>query len=58
MLASLRDRLYVMASALEDGAGDLRGDPNPDDVRAAYDHLAGAAAQVLEISLEPSALGG
>jgi len=57
-LASLRDRLYVMASALEDGAQDLRGAPTFEEVRGAYGDLAAAAGQVLEVSIEPSAVGG
>ena len=57
-LASLRDRLYILETALEDGAGDLRGSPTPEEIRAAYDMLASAAAQVLEIPVEPTAVGG
>jgi len=57
-LTALRDRLYVMETALEDGTGDLRGDPTPQEIRAAYDLLASAAAQVIEISVEPTAVGG
>ena len=57
-LASLRDRLYVLETALEDGAGDLRGDPTPGEIRVAYDLVASAAAQVLEIPVEPTAIGG
>lgn len=57
-LASLRDRLYVLETALEDGAGDLCGSPTPDEMRAAYDMLASAAVQVLEIPIEPTAVGG
>jgi hypothetical protein len=57
-LASLRDRLYVLEIALEDGTGDLRGDPTPQEILAAYDLLASAAAQVIEISVEPTAVGG
>jgi len=57
-LASLRDRLYVLETAMEDGAGDLRGSPTPHEIRAAYDSLASAAGQVLEISVEPTAVGG
>ena len=57
-LASLRDRLYVMETALEDAAGDLSGNPTPGEIREAYDNLAAAAGQVLEIPVEPTAVGG
>ena len=58
VLALLRDRLYVMESALNDGTEDLRGGSTPEEVRAAYEQLAAAAAQVLELHIEPTAVAG
>jgi hypothetical protein len=54
-LSALADRLYVLATALDDAEGDLEaGIPALD----AYRHLAAAARGVLEGRVEPAAVGG
>jgi len=52
-----RDHTYLLEAALEDGVQDLAGDPDAGEIREAYHHLAVAAAAVLEVPLEPIALG-
>ena len=56
-LEALRDARYVLETALDDTAADLEGDPGSDDLQAAYDAVAAAAAEVLRIPLDPEALG-
>jgi hypothetical protein len=55
-LCRLRDRLYVLESALDDVEGDLRGKPGPEDYRRAFQHLYAAAAQLRDACVEPRAL--
>ena len=57
-LANLRDGLYLVAAALEDGEADLAGSPAAEEIRRAYEHLAAAAAEVVATDLEVIALGG
>jgi len=47
-----------MESVLEDTAGDLGDDPSPEELRTAYGELSASAAHVLEVRIEPSAVGG
>ena len=55
-LEDLRDRLYVLESALDDVEHDLRGSPDPDEYRVAFRHLYAAAAQLRGRAVEPKAL--
>jgi hypothetical protein len=55
-LCRLRDRLYVLESALDDVEGDLRGAAGPDEYRRAFQHLYGAAAQLRGSCVEPRAV--
>jgi hypothetical protein len=56
-LAELRDGLYLLAAALEDGERDLAGGATGGEVRAVYDELAAAAGQLAGVDLEVLALG-
>ena len=53
----LRDAVYVLESAIEDVAIDLQGAPAKADYVAAIMHLRMAAAEVVEASPEPAAIG-
>ena len=55
-LCRLRDRLYVLESALDDVESDLRGKPSPEEYRGAFQHLYGAAAPLRDACPEPSAV--
>lgn len=55
-LCRLRDRLYVLESALDDVEGDLRGRPAPEEYKRAFQHLYGAAAQLRDACVEPRAI--
>jgi hypothetical protein len=55
-LCRLRDRLYVLESALDDVEGDLRGKPGPEEYRRAFQHLYAAAAQMRGSCVEPRAV--
>ena len=55
-LADLRDRLYVLESALDDVEHDLRGSDDAEEYRAAFRHLYAAAAHLRGAALEPKAL--
>ncbi|MFH1331455.1 MAG: hypothetical protein ABIJ48_12525 [Actinomycetota bacterium] len=55
-LCRLRDRLYVLESALDDVEGDLRGRPGPEEYRRAFQHLYAAAAALRDSGVEPSAV--
>jgi len=55
-LCRLRDRLYVLESALDDVEGDLRGAAGPDEYRRAFQHLYAAAAQLRGSCVEPRAV--
>ncbi len=53
----LRDAVYVLEAALEDVAADLQGAPTKADYAAAIMHVRLAAAEVVEASPEPTAIG-
>jgi hypothetical protein len=55
-LDDLRDRLYVLESALDDVERDLRGVTDPDEYLAAFRHLYAAAARLRDRALEPRAV--
>jgi hypothetical protein len=55
-LEALRDRLYVLESALDDVEGDLRGRPPLEEYKRAFQHLYGAAAALRRSVLEPKAV--
>lgn len=55
-LRTLRDRLYVLESALDDVERDMRGVDDPEEYRAAFRHLYAAAAGLRGAAPEPSAL--
>jgi hypothetical protein len=55
-LCRLRDRLYVLESALDDVEGDLRGKPEPEEYKHAFRHLYAAAAQLRGACVEPRAV--
>jgi hypothetical protein len=55
-LCRLRDRLYVLESALDDVEGDLKGRPGPEDYKRAFQHLYAAAAPLRGSCVEPSAV--
>ena len=55
-LCRLRDRLYVLESALDDVEGDLRGHPGPEEYQRAFQHLYAAAAPLRDACVEPSAV--
>ncbi|MBN2113944.1 MAG: hypothetical protein JW785_07455 [Acidimicrobiia bacterium] len=55
-LCRLRDRLYVLESALDDVEADLRGRPAPEEYRRAFQHLYAAAAPLRDSCVEPSAV--
>ena len=52
-LQELRDRLYVLESALRDVETDLRGDPALEEYRAAFRHLYAAVAPLRGGAPEP-----
>ena len=55
-LRRLRDRLYVLESALDDVEGDLRGRAGPEEYKRAFQHLYAAAAQLRDSCVEPRAV--
>jgi hypothetical protein len=55
-LCLLRDRLYVLESALDDVEGDLKGRPSAEDYKRAFQHLYAAAAPLRGSCVEPSAV--
>jgi hypothetical protein len=55
-LRSLRDRLYVLESALDDVESDLGPQPADIDYRGAFQHLYAAAAQLRDACVEPVAV--
>jgi len=55
-LCRLRDRLYVLESALDDVEGDLRGRPGPEEYQRAFRHLYAAAAPLRDSCVEPAAV--
>ena len=55
-LCRLRDRLYVLESALDDVEGDLKGRPSAEDYKRAFQHLYAAAAPLRGSCVEPSAV--
>ncbi len=55
-LCRLRDRLYVLESALDDVEGDLRGASGPEEYKRAFQHLYAAAAQLRDSCVEPRAV--
>ena len=55
-LCVLRDRLYVLESALDDVEGDLKGRPSAEDYKRAFQHLYAAAAPLRGSCVEPSAV--
>jgi len=55
-LNRLRDRLYVLESALDDVEKDLRGRPEPEEYRRAFQHLYAAAGQLRDACVEPRAV--
>jgi hypothetical protein len=55
-LCRLRDRLYVLESALDDVEGDLKGRPGAEDYKRAFQHLYAAAAPLRDSGVEPAAL--
>lgn len=58
-LQRLRDRLYVLESALGDVEQDLRGAEDAEDAeeyRRAFQHLYAAAAPLRGVSIEPAAV--
>ncbi len=55
-LCRLRDRLYVLESALDDVEGDLRGKPGVEEYKRAFQHLYAAAGQLRDACVEPRAM--
>jgi len=55
-LKSLRDRLYVLESALDDVEGDLGLQAEDIDYRRAFQHLYAAAAHLRNACVEPVAV--
>lgn len=55
-LLRLRDRLYVLESALDDVEADLRGRPPLEEYRRAFQHLYAAAAPLRGGWVEPIAV--
>jgi len=55
-LCRLRDRLYVLESALDDVEDDLRGKPGAEEYKRAFQHLYAAAAQLRDVCVEPRAI--
>ena len=55
-LARLRDRIYVLESALDDVDHDLEGDSTEAEYREAFGHLYAAAAQLRDGCVEPRAV--
>lgn len=55
-LCRLRDRLYVLESALGDVEDDLRGKPAAEEYKRAFQHLYAAAAQLRGTCPEPRAV--
>ena len=55
-LERLRDRLYVLESALDDVERDLWGTDDAEEYRAAFRHLYAAAAQLRGGAVEPQAV--
>ncbi|MDX1690233.1 MAG: hypothetical protein R3290_04330 [Acidimicrobiia bacterium] len=55
-LDDLRDRLYILESALDDVERDLRGVDDAEEYRAAFRHLYAAAAQLRGRAPEPRAV--
>jgi len=55
-LCLLRDRLYVLESALDDVESDLRGVAEPEEYKRAFQHLYAAAAQLRDSGVEPRAV--
>ena len=53
----LRDAIYVLEAAIEDVAIDLRGAPTKAEYAAAVMHLRMSAAEAVEASPVPSAIG-
>lgn len=57
-LEGLRDRLYVLEAALSDVESDLRGAPDLEEYKRAFQHLYGAAAHLRGACPEPLAVFG
>ena len=55
-LCRLRDRLYILESALDDVEGDLKGRPGPEEYKRAFQHLYAAAAPLRGTCVEPAAV--
>ena len=55
-LCRLRDRLYVLESALDDVESDLRRKATAEEYKRAFQHLYGAAAQLRDSCVEPRAI--
>jgi hypothetical protein len=55
-LSRLRDRLYVLESALDDVESDLRGHTGQEEYKRAFQHLYAAAAQLRDGWVEPRAI--
>ena len=55
-LCGLRDRLYVLETALDDVEGDLRGKATAEEYKRAFQHLYAAAAQLRDCCVEPRAV--
>jgi hypothetical protein len=55
-LCRLRDRLYVLETALDDVEADLRGRASAEEYKRAFQHLYAAAAQLRESCVEPRAI--
>jgi hypothetical protein len=55
-LEALRDRLYILESALDDVESDLRGRPPLEEYKRAFQHLYAAAAGLRRSVVEPRAV--
>jgi hypothetical protein len=55
-LCRLRDRLYVLESALDDVEADLKGRPAAEEYKRAFQHLYAAAAPLRDACVEPAAV--
>ncbi len=53
----LRDRLYRLEAALEDTAADLAGSATATQLREVLDHLRQRAGELVQLHLEPKAVG-
>ncbi len=57
LFEELRDRLYRLEAALEDAAADLADSASAEQLRQVLDHLQQPAGELVQLRLEPKAVG-